>query len=201
MSGTGKSFSAKREIFQVFLNSDSDIYIVDPDGEYSPLADSLGGSVINISPGNGVYINPFDLDIDTSSDPGINPVTMKSDFICGLLETMNGASLTPIQKSIVNRCITEIYRPYLEHLAELPPDASGKRPTIDREYCPTMQNLFNSLFRQPQAEAQALALVMEQYTTGAYDVFAHKTNVDVENRLIIYNIKKMGFKYSIRIVP
>lgn len=194
-SGTGKSFSAKREIFQVFLNNpDADIYIIDPDGEYTPLADSLAGSVINISPGNGVYLNPFDLDTDTSADPGINPVTMKADFICGILETMigYGGSLSPTQKSIVGRCIQEIYRPYLEHLAELPPDANGKRITIDREYCPTMQNLFDSLLRQPQPEAQNLALIMEQYTTGAYDVFAHKTNVDVDNRLIIYNIKNIG---------
>lgn len=193
MSGTGKSFSAKREIFQAFLNSDADIYIVDPDGEYSPLADTLNGTVVNLSPGNGVYINPFDLDIDSSADPGVSPLIMKSDFICGLLETMQGynAQLSPVQKSIVGRCINEIYKPYLEHLAELPPDADGKRITIDRAYCPTMQNLFDSLLRQPQPEAQLLALTMEQYTTQ-YDVFAHKTNVDVDNRLIIYNIKNIG---------
>ena len=194
MSGTGKSFSAKREIFQVFLNSDADIYIVDPDGEYSPLAGALNGTVINISPGNGIYINPLDLDIDTSADPGINPVSMKIDFVCGLLETMIGynASLTPTQKSIVNRCLTNIYRPYLTHLQELPPDANGRRPTIDRAYCPTLVNLFDELFSQEQPEAQELAVIMEQYTTGVYDVFAHKTNVDVDNRLTIYNIKNIG---------
>lgn len=193
-SGSGKSFSAKREMTSVILNKDANVYIIDPDGEYSPLAEAFNGTIINISPGNGVYINPFDLDIDTSGDSELNPITMKADFICGLLETMlgNGASLTPTQKSIVGRCIQQIYRPYLEYLAELPPDRSGKKRTIDRDQCPTMQNLFDSLLSQPQAEAQNLALVMETYTTGQYDTFAHRTNVDIDNRLIIFNIKNIG---------
>ena len=194
MSGSGKSFSVKREITSVILNKDANIYIIDPDDEYTPLAEAFGGTVVNISPGNGVYINPFDLDIDTSADSDYNPITMKIDFICGLLETMmgNGASLTPTQKSIVQRCIQQIYRPYLEHLNELPPDKNGHKRTIDREYCPTMQNLFDSLLSQPQAEAQNLALVMESYTTGAFDTFAHRTNVDIDNKLIVYNISQIG---------
>lgn len=192
--GSGKSFSAKREMSSVILNKDANIYIIDPDGEYSPLANAFGGTIINIAPGNGVYINPFDLDIDTSHDSNLNPITMKTDFICGILETMlgNGAKLTPIQKSIVDRCVQQIYRPYLEHLAELPPDKYGHKRTIDREHCPTMQNLFDALLSQPQAEAQNLALVMETYTTGAFDTFAHRTNVDIDNRLIIFNIQNIG---------
>lgn len=193
-SGSGKSFSAKREMTSVILNKDANIYIIDPDGEYSPLADAFNGTVINISPGNGVYINPFDLDIDNSHDTDLNPITMKTDFIFGLLETMlgNGASLSPTQKAIVGRCIQQIYRPYLEHLAELPPDNNGRKRTIDREHCPTMQNLFDALLSQPQAEAQNLALVMETYTTGAFDTFAHRTNVNIDNRLVVFNIKNIG---------
>jgi hypothetical protein len=193
-SGSGKSFSAKREMSSVLLTRDDDVMIIDPDGEYTPLADEFGGEVIHIAPGNGVYINPFDLDIDTSFDSDLNPVTMKIDFVCGLLETMlgNGAMLTPIQKSIVDRCVTQMYRPYLEHLNELPLGPDGRKPTIDRAFCPTMQNLFDALLSQPQAEAQNLALVMETYTTGAFDTFAHRTNVDVSNRLIIYDIKNIG---------
>jgi type IV secretory pathway VirB4 component len=193
-SGSGKSFSAKREMSSVLLTRDDDVMIIDPDGEYIPLADAFDGEVIHIAPGNGVYINPFDLDIDTSFDSDMNPVTMKIDFICGLLETMlgNGAMLSPIQKSIIDRCVTQMYRPYLEHLNELPAGPDGRKPTIDRAFCPTMQNLFDSLLNQPQAEAQNLALVMETYTTGAFDTFAHRTNVDVQNRLIIYDIKNIG---------
>lgn len=192
-SGSGKSFSAKREMSSVILNTDDDIFIIDPDGEYGPIAESFGGSIIKIAPGNGVYINPFDLDIDTSHDSDYNPITMKSDFICGMLETMlGGGRLSPTQKSIVGRCINQIYKPYLEHLQELPPDKNGRKKTIDRDYCPTMQNLFDALLSQPNQEAQQLALIMETYTTGVFDSFAHRTNVDLENRIIVYNIKDVG---------
>lgn len=193
-SGSGKSFSAKREMCSVILNTDSDIYIIDPDGEYGPIADAFDGSIIKIAPGNGVYINPFDLDIDTSHDSDYNPITMKADFICGMLETMMGAGarLSPTQKSIVGRCIQQIYKPYLEHLQELPPDKNGRKKTIDRDFCPTMQNLFDALLSQSNPEAQQLALIMETYTTGMFDSFAHRTNVDMENRLIVYNIKDVG---------
>lgn len=193
-SGSGKSFSAKREMCNVFLNTNSDIYIIDPDGEYTPIADAFEGSVIRIAPGNGVYINPLDLDIDTSHDTDSNPITMKTDFIYGIVETMigEGAKLTSTQKAVVGRCIQKIYRPYLEHLAELKPGPDGKKKTIDREYCPTLQNLFDALISQPQPEAQNLALIMEPFVTGAFDTFAHRTNVDLSNRLIVYDIKNIG---------
>lgn len=193
-SGSGKSFAAKREMVSVILNTTDDIYIIDPDGEYSKIAEAFGGSIIKIAPGNGVYINPFDLDTDTSHDADSNPITMKADFVSGMLETMLGgnAKLTPTQKSIVGRCIQQIYRPYLEHLQELPPDSTGRKRTIDREYCPTMQNLFDALLSQPNAEAQQLALIMETYTTGMFDTFAHRTNVDLDNRIIVYDIKDIG---------
>lgn len=193
-SGSGKSFSSKREMVSVILNTNADVNIIDPDGEYTPLADAFGGSVIRIAPGNGVYLNPFDLDVDTTHDSDMNPITMKTDFVCGMLETMlgNGAMLTPVQKSIVDRCIQQIYAPYLEYLQKLPADANGKRRTIDRDRCPTMQTLYKTLLSQSQPEAQNLALVMETYTTGTFDTFAHRTNVDVNNRLIIYDIKNIG---------
>ena len=193
-SGSGKSFSSKREMTNVILGTSANIYIVDPDGEYEPLADAFGGSIIRIAPGNGVFINPLDLDIDTSGDTEYNPLTMKIDFICGMLETMlgNGAQLTPTQKSIVDRCVRQIYQPYIQFLNELPPDANGKKKTIDRAHCPTLTNLFDALLSQPQAEAQNLAMVMETYATGSYDTFAHRTNIDLDNRFIIYDIKNIG---------
>ena len=193
-SGSGKSFAAKREMVSVILNTDSDIFIIDPDGEYGRIAEAFDGSVIKIAPGNHIYINPFDLDIDTSHDSDFNPITMKTDFICGMLETMIGAGarLTPIQKSIVDRSVTQIYRPYLEHLNELPPDEHGFKKTIDRDQCPTMANLFDVLLSRPEPEAQQLALIMETYTTGTFDSFAHRTNVDTMNRIIVYDIKDAG---------
>lgn len=192
-SGAGKSFAAKREMVSVILNTKDDIYIVDPDGEYSHIANAFGGSIIKIAPGNGVYINPLDLDIDTSYDKDSNPLTMKIDFISGMIETMlGGGRLSPTQKAIVGRCIQQIYKPYLEHLKDLPPDENGRKRTIDKDHCPTLQNLFEALLSQKDVEAQQLALVMETYATGAFDTFAHRTNVDLDNRLVVYDIKDIG---------
>jgi len=192
--GSGKSFSAKREIVNTVLNTNAQVYVVDPDGEYTELAREFGGSVIKIAPGNGVYLNPMDLDIDTTFDSDGNPISLKSDFIGGLLETMLGhnAQLTPVQKSIVDRCIIQIYADYLQALDALPPGPDGKKKTIDRSICPTLQNLFNMLLEQSQPEAHNLAIVMERYTTGSFDTFAHHTNVDVNARFIVYDIKDIG---------
>ena len=190
-SGSGKSFSAKREMASAFLLTKANICVIDPDEDYVDLAKALDGEVIKIAPGNGVHINPFDLDIDTSVDGEANPLAMKIDFIFGLVETMIGGnlSLTAIQKSILERCIRQIYRPYIQYLNDLPPQADGKKKTIDRDHCPTMQTLFDTLLSQPQAEAQQLALSMETFATGSQDTFAYKTNVDVDNRFIVYDIK------------
>ena len=193
-TGSGKSFSSKREMTSVIMNKNADVCIVDPDGEYTPLATIYNGSVIKIAPGNGVHINPLDLDVDTTFDKDLNPISMKTDFIYGLLETMlgTGMKLTPTQKAIVDRCIHQIYNPYLEYLQSLPPEPNGKRRTIDRDHCPTLQSLFECLLSQGLPEAQHLALVMEPYTTGTFDTFAYRTNVDLDSKLIVYDIKNIG---------
>lgn len=193
-SGSGKSFGGKTEITDTILSTDDYVYVIDPDGEYAPLAEAYGGTVIKIAPGNGVYLNPMDLNIDTTHDSDGDPISMKSDFVCGLLETMLGSrmELTPVQKSIVNRCVIQMYRNYLEHLQALPPDANGKKKTIDRAYCPTLETLYDLLLQQPQAEAKHLAIVMESYTTGSFNTFAHKTNVDLDKRFIVYDIRDIG---------
>lgn len=193
-SGSGKSFSAKREMCSTFLGTNADLYIIDPDGEYTPLAEAFDGTIVNIAPGNGVYINPLDLDIDTSYDKDLNPISMKIDFISGMLETMIGpnAKLTGTQSSIVDKCIKQIYTPYLEHLAMLNQEHPGKNITIDRDNCPTLQNLFMKLMNHPNPEAQYLATIMEKYTTGSSDTFAHRTNIDLNTRVVVYNIKNIG---------
>lgn len=193
-SGSGKSFSGKDEITNTILSTNDFVYVIDPDGEYTPLAEAYGGTVIKIAPGNGVYLNPMDLDVDTTHDADGDPIAMKSDFVGGLLETMlgHGAQLTPTQKSIVNRCVLQMYRNYLEHLQALPPDKDGKKKTIDRAYCPTLETLYDLLLQQPQPEAKHLALVMESYTTGSFNTFAHKTNVDLDKRFVVYDIRDIG---------
>lgn len=192
-SGSGKSFSAKREMISAILQTNSDVYIIDPDGEYSPLAEAFDGQIIKIAPGSTDYINPFDLDVDNSFDQDLNPLAMKMDFICGMIETMIGGyvKLSPSQRSIIDRCVRQIYTPYLEHLQQLPPK-NGKPVTIDKASCPTMQALFDALLSQPQPEAQNLALAMETYAVGMFDTFSHKTTVDLTKRVIVYDIKNIG---------
>ena len=197
-SGSGKSFSAKREMVNTILNTDNEVYIIDPDGEYAPVAKAFGGSEIKIAPGIKNYINPFDMDADQTYDKENNPMVMQADFITGLLETMVSggrsafAGLTAGQEAVANRCIVKVYQNYVAHLSSLPPLPDGRRITIDRDASPTMQDLFDEVMKQPEPDARELALYMEPFAAGQYDIFAHRTNVDIDNRLTVFNIKNIG---------
>ena len=184
--GSGKSFSAKREIFSVLLGTDADVYVVDPECEYAPLAELLGGEVIRIAAGSNVHINPLDMDIKFADDD--DPVTLKADFMCGICETAIGGryGLSPIQKSIIDRCVREVYKPYLEYLHQHPDITSAP------DHAPTLVDFYERLLSQPEPEAQSVALALELYCTGSLDVFAHRTNVNTNSRFIIYDIKSIG---------
>ena len=161
MPGAGKSFSAKREMIDVLLSLDDEVYAIDPEAEYSVLADAFGGSVIKIANGSHVYINPFDLNIANTDDTG-DPVKVKTDFIETVCEIMLGGKygLSPIEKSIIDRSVMEIYQPYLKYLQR-----TGKNQ--DTRYAPTFLDFYNSLCAQMQIEAQNLALSLERYVKGA----------------------------------
>lgn len=196
-SGSGKSFSAKREMINAILNTNDDLFIIDPDGEYLPLAQAFGGSEIEIAPGNGKNINPFDLDIDTGNDKKNNPVVLQADFIAGIVETMQnrGSSrylMSSSMTAVLTRCINKVYDGYLEHLKSLPPEPDGSIRTIDRDAAPTLQDLFQTLLQQPEPEGKELALDIEPFVSGNYDTFAHRTNVDITNRFTIFNIMNIG---------
>lgn len=184
--GSGKSFSAKREIFSVLLGTDADVYVVDPECEYAPLAELLGGEVIRIAAGSNVHINPLDMDIKFADDD--DPVTLKADFMCAICETAIGGryGLSPIQKSIIDRCVREVYKPYMEYLHHHP------EITCAPEMTPTLVDFYERLLAQPEPEAQSVALALELYCTGSLDVFAHRTNVNTNSRFIIYDIKNIG---------
>lgn len=184
--GSGKSFSAKREIFSVLLGTDADVYIVDPECEYAPLAELLGGEVIRIAAGSNTYINPLDMDIKYADDD--DPVTLKADFLCSICETAIGGryGLNPIQKSIIDRCVREVYKPYMEYLHQNP------GITCAPEKTPTLIDFYERLLAQPEAEAQSVALALEIYCTGSLDIFAHRTNVNTSSRFVIYDIKSIG---------
>ena len=176
--GAGKSFSAKREIFNVFLVTDDDIIICDPEAEYGPLVERLHGQVIRISPTSGDYINPMDLNLNYSDDE--NPLSLKSDFILSLCELIVGGKdgLQPVEKTVIDRCVRLVYRDYL----------NDPRP----ERMPILEDLYNELRRQDEKEAQYIATALEIYVTGSLNVFNHRTNVDIRSRVVSYDIKELG---------
>lgn len=184
--GSGKSFAAKGEIVNVLLNTDDEILVIDPEGEYAPLAKMLGGEVVKISSGSRVYINPLDMDMDYA-DEGDDPVTLKSDFICSLFETINRSrfGLTPTEISLIDRCTIAIYKDYLEHM-------SKTEGGCDRAASPVLADLYEELLAQPEPEAQAIATSLELYAIGTQDAFAHRTNVNLSNRFTVYDIKDIG---------
>ena len=157
--GSGKSFSAKREIANVLLVTDDDVIICDPEGEYFPLVEAFHGQVVKISPTSKNYINPMDINLNYSDED--NPLSLKSDFILSLCELIVGGrdGLQPIEKTIIDRAVHIIYQPYL----------NDPRP----ENVPILQDLYNTL-------------------RGSLNVFNHRTNVDVNNRLVCYDIKELG---------
>ena len=176
--GSGKSFSAKREIANVFLVTDDDIIICDPEAEYGPLVERLEGQVIRISPTSSDFINPMDLNLNYSDDE--NPLSLKSDFILSLCELVVGGKdgLQPVEKTIIDRCVRLVYRNYL----------NDPRP----ENMPILEDLYNELRKQDEKEAQYIATALEIYVTGSLNVFNHRTNVDIRSRVVSYDIKELG---------
>lgn len=188
--GSGKSFSAKREMLNVFLGTNADIYIIDPEREYTPLAALFGGEVVKIAAGSKTYINPLDMDLDYADDD--DPITLKSDFIGSLCETIIGGKygLAPIQKSVIDRCVRLVYQPYMEHMKRL--SIANKDITCDKNAMPTLNDFYELLLQQPEPEAQNIALALELYCLGSLDTFAHKTNVKTNSRFVVYDIKDIG---------
>ena len=187
MPGAGKSFTAKREIINVLLNTNDEVYVIDPEGiDYTPLADALGGSAIKIANGSNVYINPFDLNIENAGADG-NPVKVKTDFITTICEIAIGGKygLSPNEKSIIDRCVESIYDDYIQYLKD-----TGK--TIDIDHAPKMVDFWNQLNVYPEREAAQLALSIERYVNGSLDTFSKHTNVEINNRFTVYNIKDIG---------
>ena len=189
-SGSGKSFAAKREMLNAILSTDDDVFVIDPDREYAPMADALNGEVIKISAGSTSYINPFDMDLDYGEDE--DPIATKSDYIISLCETIVSGryGLSTVQRSIIDRCVRDIYAPYIEYMRVQ--KLIGRKITIDTEQSPTMVDFYNALLVQPEPEAKNLALAIELYSVGSLDTFAHKTNVKTDNRFVVYDIKDIG---------
>ena len=191
--GTGKSFAVKREITNVRLNHPNDVvYVIDPENEYAALAKALKGEVVTLAVGSKNYLNPFDLSLATDD---IDPITIKSDFICSLCETiMNGNFMATTHKSIVDRCIRKLYRPYLEQISNLNKNRAEGTPeiTADTKSAPTLIDFYENIISQPEAEAQTIGLALELYAEGSFDLFSHRTNVNTNSNFVVFNTKDLG---------
>ena len=166
--------SAKREYDFILL----DCIVNDPEGEYSPLVNRLKGQVIKISPNSTQFINPMDINANYSEED--NPLSLKADFILSLCELVVGGKegLLPVEKTVIDRCVHLIYRKYF---ADPCP-----------ENMPILEDLYNALLQQDEKEAHHVATALEIYVKGSLNLFNHRTNVNVNNRIVCYDIKELG---------
>lgn len=176
--GSGKSFAGKREFSNAFLTTSDDIIICDPEGEYYPIVNALHGQLIKISPNSTQYINPMDISTEYSDDD--DPVTLKSDFLLSLCELVVGGKygLSATERSIIDRCVKKVYDEYF------------KNPSP--ENMPILEDFYNALRSIDLPEAQHVASSLELYVTGSLNLFNHRTNIDINNRLVCFDIKEVG---------
>lgn len=171
--GSGKSFISKELMTFLALSTDDDILICDPEREYAPLVRALGGEVIQISAGSRDHINALDM-VEGYGDAD-NPIIDKSEFILSLIEQLDKNGVGAHEKSIIDRCVEEVY--------------SDFRRTTNS---PTLCDLRMKLLEQPEGKAKEIALALELFTSGSLDAFAHPTNVNVQSRILCYDIFSLG---------
>lgn len=177
-SGGGKSMFVKQEILELYLrHPNAKFYIVDPENEYRPLVEALGGQVIDIAVDSNTFFNPLDVVMNDSIT--VPPHTQKSEFLLTLCQQIMGTSADSFgDKSIVDNSLRNIYREFVKSGYTAP--------------CPTLADFWEDLLKQPHQRAQDIALGIQLYATGSMDLFAHQTNVDMNNRLICFNIQSLG---------
>ncbi len=182
VSGSGKSFASKMEIAMSALFTKDDIIIVDPEREYAPLVSNLGGESITLSASSNNHINAMDINNDFNNED--NPVSIKSEFLISLFDQLlktgdarNSGGVGAKERSIIDRCTINVYEQYF----------SNTNQTM-----PTLADFREELLRQPEQEAKDLALSLELFATGSLDSFAHQSNVDVDKRIICYDILELG---------
>ena len=176
--GSGKSFSAKRSIANTFFVTDDDIIICDPEAEYAPLVKALDGQVIRISSSSRDHVNPMDINMNYADDD--NPLAMKSDFILSLYELIVGTrdGIDPEERSVMDRCLPMVYRKYFENPVP--------------ENVPVLSDLYECLLKQEEPQAKRIATTLEIYVNGSLSVFNNRTNVDLDNRIVCFDIKGLG---------
>lgn len=177
VSGSGKSFTMKEFITFIALSTNDDIIIIDAEREYGDLVRALRGIVLEISPNSLHHINP--LEIARGYGMGENPVALKSELLMSICEQQMGeGQLGAFHKSIIDRCTASVYHDFIK---------SGGRARQ-----PILSDWRNEIKRQPEREAQELALASELFVEGSLNMFAHETNVDIDSRIIVFDLYEMG---------
>ncbi len=177
--GAGKSFFVKMEMGEVYLTTNDDIIIIDPQNEYFDIVEKFRGVVINLSADTDTYINPFDY-AETSDLEAV--IVEKTEFMQGIAEQSANESLDGRKKSIIDRCVRQLFE--------------GIQACEYGRKIPTMKDFFEVLRAQEEQDAQDIALMLERFIEGSLNIFSHGTNVDVENRLMVYGIKDLGEELS-----
>lgn len=197
-AGSGKSFACKRTMLNVILADDkTELLVIDPENEYSDFIRVFGGTVIKFSTNSNCHINPMDMDenygLEDEDDPLTIPMEVKKDkalrkkteYIMSIVQCMmkddNGMILIkPQQKSIIDRCVKRTYEEYLAH-------------NFDENYVPTLLNFQDELDKEKETEdGREIAEAIEYYTRGSMNLFSHKTNVNINNRIVSFNIRDLG---------
>ena len=180
--GSGKSFFCKMEMGNVFLSGNDEIIVIDPMNEYFDIAQTYGGTVVNMSTYTDNYVNPLDMDVwslDLNDSKGM--IREKGEFMLGLCEQCMGESLNSRQKSIIDRCVRKLYIEIAKNR---------------EKYVPIMSDFYEILMNQPEDEARDIALSLELFVNGSLNIFNHQTNVDVDNRFTVYGIRDLGTELS-----
>lgn len=179
--GSGKSFSVKREILDCFLTTTDDIIVCDPEGEYFPLVQALHGQLIRIASNSEQHINPMDISIDDYLfENPMEIIADKSDFLISLCEIIVGGryGLSSEERSVIDKCVQRIYKNFIE-----------SKPTAEK--MPLLSDLQNELKKEGEV-ALRVSNSLEMFVNGSQNLFNHHTNIDMQNRLICFDIKELG---------
>lgn len=186
-SGSGKSFFTKGEIIPNLLDGTDDMIILDPENEYRVIAEAFGGTVIDLEANSDFHINPCDLSMEWD-DPKATPMVDKCDYMVGLVESVlgKGRECSSYEVNAIHRACNKMYEPYLEEMRRR--HADGDNTNIYPELCPTLVDFYEALIADNTAESSKIAMAVEPYCIGNYNLFAHHTNIKSENRLTVFNL-------------
>ena len=178
-SGAGKSMFSKAEMFYVLLKFPNDeVIVIDPEREYEPLVKEFDGTILKIAPNSPTKLNVFDIDLN-SGEEGQSAIATKAEFIMTICETAKGSELTSNERTLIDRCVKETYREFIT--------SHG-----DMSKIPTFIDFYKNLVAMPEIEAKNLALSLELYITGSFNIFSGKTNINTDKRFLVFDISSMG---------